>query len=118
MNFALRGTCLRTSRQREGEISYMFQEKNKEYEISLYINKHLKKHASVVRIYKKSLQHDKAESYISSLSPEVAEKVRSEEVLILNNIEKDLMKYLQKEKLYSEEVKHIEDILNTYRKAS
>ena len=93
-------------------------ENNKEFEISLYINKHLKKHSSVVRLYKKSLQHNKAESYISSLSPEVAKKVRKEEMLILNNIEKDLMKYLQKEKLYSEEVKHIEDILNAYRKAS
>ena len=93
-------------------------EKNKEYSISLYINKHLKKHSSVVRVYKKLLQHEKAESYISSLSPEVAKKVRKEEILILNNIEKDLMKYLQKEKLYSEEVKHLEDILNAYRKAS
>ena len=69
-------------------------------------------------VYKKLLQHEKAERYLSSLSPEVAKKVKKEEILILNNIEKDLMKYLQKEKLYSEEVKHLEDILNAYRKAS
>ena len=67
---------------------------------------------------KKLLQHEKAESYISTLNPEIAKKVRKDEILILNNIEKDLMKYLQKEKLYSEEVKHLEDILNAYRKAS
>ena len=71
-----------------------------------------------MRIYKKLLQHEKAESYLSSLSPAVAKKVKKEEILILNNIEKDLMRYLQKEKLYSEEVKHLEDILNAYRKAS
>ena len=93
-------------------------ENNKNFQTSLHINKYLNQHTNVVRIYKRSLQHNKAEQYINSLEPKVAKSVKKKELIIMNKIQDDLLKYLKTEKLYHEEVKHIEEVLNKFLKAS
>lgn len=92
-------------------------ESNGDFEIALYLNKYLKRHSGVVRVYKRQLQHNNASDYINSLSTEDRKKISKEEVIIFPTILEDLNKTFKLDKLHQEEVKAIIDHLNRNLKA-